>query len=82
MWSVISRMEIRRIMLTDKLTPKDFWFQVGQFNRSEITEMKLIGYKLIKDHWGKDVEETFLDTNKFMKQSVLDTHNEAYKTDY
>jgi hypothetical protein len=42
--------------------------------------MKLIGYKYIKDHFGRDIEETFENTNKFMKQSILDDHNELYAT--
>jgi hypothetical protein len=41
--------------------------------------MKLIGYKYIKDHFGRDVEETFENTNKIMKQSIIDAHNELYK---
>ena len=66
------------IMKTSKLSPKDFHFQVGQFVQSSISEMKLIGYKYIKDHFGNDVEETFENTNKVMKQSILDQHNEYY----
>ena len=44
--------------------------------------MKLIGYKFIKDHWGNDIEETFLDTNKVMKQSIIDAHNTNYEPTY
>lgn len=79
-WSVKSYRNPRMIMKTSKLSPKDFHFQVGQFVQSSISEMKLIGYKYIKDHFGRDVEETFENTNKFMKQSILDDHNELYAT--
>jgi hypothetical protein len=79
-WSVKSYRNPRMIMKTSKLSPKDFHFQVGQFVQSSISEMKLIGYKYIKDHFGRDVEETFENTNKFMKQSILDDHNELYTT--
>lgn len=79
-WSVKSYRNPRMIMKTSKLSPKDFHFQVGQFVASSISEMKLIGYKYIKDHFGRDVEETFENTNKFMKQSILDDHNELYTT--
>jgi hypothetical protein len=79
-WSVKSYRNPRMIMKTSKLSPKDFHFQVGQFVKSSISEMKLIGYKYIKDHFGRDVEETFENTNKFMKQSILDDHNELYTT--
>ncbi|MCP3698108.1 MAG: hypothetical protein GY920_06065 [Aliivibrio sp.] len=77
-WSVKSVGNKRMIMFTLQLSPKDFDFQVGQFIGSPITEMKLIGYKYVKDHFGHDVEETFQNTNKFMKQSILDHHNELY----
>ena len=77
-WSVKSYRNPRTIMKTSKLSPKDFHFQVGQFVQSSISEMKLIGYKYIKDHFGNDVEETFENTNKVMKQSILDQHNEYY----
>ena len=77
-WSVISYGNPRMIMKTSNLSPKDFHFQVGQFVQSSISEMKLIGYKYIKDHFGNDVEETFENTNKVMKQSILDQHNEYY----
>jgi|TARA_B110001450_G_scaffold233151_1_gene236237 hypothetical protein len=77
-WSVKSYRNPRMIMKTSKLSPKDFHFQVGQFVQSSISEMKLIGYKYIKDHFGNDVEETFENTNKVMKQSILDQHNEHY----
>ena len=77
-WSVKSYRNPRMIMKTSKLSPKDFHFQVGQFVQSSISEMKLIGYKYIKDHFGNDVEETFENTNKVMKQSILDQHNEYY----
>jgi hypothetical protein len=79
-WSVKSYRNPRMIMKTSKLSPKDFHFQVGQFVQSSISEMKLIGYKYIKDHFGRDVEETFENTNKFMKQSILDDHNKLYTT--
>ena len=79
-WSVKSYRNPRMIMKTSKLSPKDFHFQVGQFVASSISEMKLIGYKYIKDHFGRDVEETFENTNKFMKQSILDDHNKLYTT--
>lgn len=79
-WSVKSYRNPRMIMKTSKLSPKDFHFQVGQFVQSSISEMKLIGYKYIKDHFGRDVEETFENTNKFMKQSILDDHNKLYIT--
>lgn len=74
-WSVKSKKNHNSIHLTDRLTPKDFWFQVGQFVGTEITEMKLIGYKLIKDHWGTDVEEIFENTGKFMKKEIIDAWN-------
>jgi len=77
-WSVKSYRNPRMIMKTSKLSPKDFHFQVGQFVQSSISEMKLIGYKYVKDHFGNDVEETFENTNKVMKQSILDQHNEYY----
>jgi len=77
-WSVKSYRNPRMIMKTSKLSPKDFHFQVGQFVQSSISEMKLIGYKYIKDHFGNDVEETFENTNKVMKQSILDQHNQYY----
>jgi hypothetical protein len=78
-WSVKSYRNPRMIMKTSQLSPKDFHFQVGQFVQSSISEMKLIGYKYIKDHFGRDVEETFENTNKIMKQSIIDAHNELYK---
>lgn len=74
-WSVVSYRNFRQIYTTDKLAPKDFWFQVGQFVRTPITEMKLIGYRIVKDHWGRDIEESFENTGKFMKQEVLDFYN-------
>ena len=77
-WSVKSFRNPRMIMKTSKLSPKDFHFQVGQFVQSSISEMKLIGYKYVKDHFGNDVEETFENTNKVMKQSILDQHNQNY----
>ena len=36
---------------------------------------KLIGYKFVKDHYGRDVEEVFQNTGKFMKQEIIDTYN-------
>ena len=39
---------------------------------------KLIGFKYIYDHFGRDVEETFENTNKIMKQSIIDAHNEYH----
>jgi len=77
-WSVKSYRNPRMIMKTSKLSPKDFHFQVGQFVQSSISEMKLIGYKYVKDHFGRDIEETFENTNKVMKQSILDQHNQYY----
>ncbi len=77
-WSVKSYRNPRMIMKTSKLSPKDFHFQVGQFVQSSISEMKLIGFKYIYDHFGRDVEETFENTNKIMKQSIIDAHNEYH----
>jgi hypothetical protein len=77
-WSIKSRSNFRTIMLTDKLSPKDFHFQVGQFIASNISEMKLIGEKFIYDHWGTEQEEIFFNKNKFMKQSIIDDYNEIY----
>jgi len=76
-WSVKSKQNSNQIMITDKLSPKDFYFQVGQFIQSQITEMKLIGYKIIKDHWGNDVEEVYQNTGKFMKQEIIDAYNKS-----
>ena len=45
LWSVKSYQNYRTIMVTSKLSPKDFNFQVGQFVRSNISEMELIGFK-------------------------------------
>tara|TARA_R110000744_G_scaffold371095_1_gene481894 strand:+ start:374 stop:670 length:297 start_codon:yes stop_codon:yes gene_type:complete len=74
-WSVRSMRNQTSIYHTSKLAPKDFCFQVGQFVGTEITEMKLIGYKLVKDYWGRDVEETFENTGKFMKKEIIDAWN-------
>jgi len=74
-WSVKSYGNTRQIFTTDKLSPKDFWFQVGQFIGTPIKEMKLIGYKMVKDHWGRDIEEVFQETGKFMKQEIIDNYN-------
>tara|TARA_R110000822_G_scaffold7052_2_gene29230 strand:- start:172 stop:468 length:297 start_codon:yes stop_codon:yes gene_type:complete len=82
LWSVKSYQNKRTIYVTQTLSPKDFNFQVGQFVGTKISEMKLIGYKFIKDHWGNDIEETFLDTNKVMKQSIIDAHNTNYEPTY
>jgi len=76
-WSVKSRQNQRQILLTDRLSPKDFWFQIGQFVGTHINEMKLIGYKIVKDHWGNDVEEIFQTTEKFMKKEIIDAHNNS-----
>ena len=74
-WSVKSYRNPRTIYTIDRLTPKDFHFQVGQFVGTRISEMKLIGYKFVKDHYGRDVEEVFQNTGKFMKQEIIDTYN-------
>lgn len=74
-WSVKSNQNQTAIYHTSKLAPKDFSFQVGQFVGTEITEMKLIGYKLVKDYWGTDVEEVFENTGKFMKKEIIDAWN-------
>ena len=74
-WSVKSKQNHNSIYITDKLAPKDFWFQVGQFVRTEITEMELIGYKFIKDHWGTDVEKVYKTTGKFMKKEIIENYN-------
>jgi len=74
-WQVKSKRNQTTIYLTDKLSPKDFVFQVGQFVKTEITEMKLIGYKLVKDHWGRDVDEVFENTGKFMKKEIIEAWN-------
>ena len=79
-WSVVSHHNIRQIYTTDKLAPKDFWFQVGQFVGTSIYEMKLIGYKIVKDHWSRDVEEIFENTGKFMSQEIIDDHNNCDAT--
>ena len=76
-WSVKSRQNSNQILLTDRLSPKDFWFQIGQFVGTHINEMKLIGYKIVKDHWGNDVEEIFQTTGKFMKKEIIDAHNNS-----
>ena len=78
-WSVKSYRNPRTIYITDILAPKDFNFQVGQFVGTKINEMKLIGYKFIKDHYGRDVEEVFENTGKFMKQEIIDIHNNSFK---
>ena len=74
-WQVKSKRNQTTIYLTDKLAPKNFCFEVGQFVGTEITEMKLIGYKLVKDHWERDGEETFENTGKFMKKEIIDAWN-------
>jgi len=74
-WSVKSRQNPNQILLTDKLSPKDFYFQVGQFVGTHINEMKLIGYKIVKDHWGNNIEEVFQNTGKFMKKEIISAYN-------
>ena len=81
-WSVKSRGNQTRIFTTYTLSPKDFYFQVGQFVDSYITKMELIGYKIVKDHWGNDVEKIYETTGKYMKQEILDNYNEEYKHIY
>ena len=76
-WSVKSEGSITKIMITSNRTPKDFWHQVGQFIDGKIIEMKLIGYKITKDYFGNDKEDVFINSNKFMKQSLVDSHNES-----
>jgi len=78
-WSVKSKQNNVSIYITDRLSPKDFWFQVGQFVRTEITEMELIGYKFIKDHWCNDVEKIYKTTNKFMNKNIIDNYNNGVK---
>ena len=39
--------------------------------------MKLIGYKMVKDHWGNDVEEIYENTGKFMKKDILQAFNNS-----
>ena len=75
LWKVISTLDTPKIMITTNLTPKDFWWQCGQHIDGKIIEMKLIGYRITKDHYCSDVEEVYINSNKFMKQSVIDTHN-------
>lgn len=74
-WSVKSKKNQPTIYITNQLAPKDFGFQVGNYVGTEIIEMKLIGYRLVKDHWGNDVEETFENTGKFMKKEIIDAWN-------
>lgn len=74
-WSVKSKKNHNSIYITDKLSPKDFWFQVGQFVRTEITEMELIGHKFVKDHYGTDVEKVYKTTGKFMKKEIIENYN-------
>ena len=74
-WSVKSKKNHNSIYLTDRLSPKDFVFQIGQFVGTEITEMKLIGYKITKDYYGNDVEEIFQNTGKFMKKEIIEAWN-------
>lgn len=84
-WSVKSSRNFRMIMLTSKLNPKDdFWWEVGRFIDSEISEMKLIGYKYTKDHYNRDVEEVFENTGKFMNEDVIKTHNNlvVFRSEY
>ena len=78
-WKVISTKNLPLILHTRNLTPKDFWFQVGQFVRCEIKEMQLIGYKYIKDHYGNDVEEVYQTTGKFMKKEVIEEYNKKVR---
>lgn len=74
-WSVKSVHNCTQIFLTDKLKPRDFWFQVGQFVNSPIVDMELIGYKYVKDHFGNDVEEVFKTTGKKMCPQILEDYN-------
>jgi len=74
-WSVKQTRGARVIMLTDRLAPKDFHFQVGQFLDSKISEMKLIGHRYVKDHYGNDIEEVFTNSGKLMKQEIVDLFN-------
>jgi len=80
MWSVKSVNDTQKIMITSNLAPKDFWFQCGQFIDGKIIEMKLIGYKITKDYFGNDKEDVFINSNKFMKQSIIDAHNSLYES--
>ena len=77
-WKVISRTNMPLIMHTSNLSPKDFYFQIGQFVRSEILEMQLIGYKYIKDHYGNDIEEVYQTTGKFMKKEIIENYNNNF----
>jgi len=80
MWSIKSGCKCRRIMFTINLNPKpiDFYHQIGQFIESPIKEMKLIGYKLVKDHYGNDTEEIFENTITYMLQKNTDNHNKKF----
>ena len=84
-WSVKSSRNFRMIMITSKLNPNDdFWWEVGRFIDSAISEMKLIGYKYTKDHYNRDVEEVFENTGKFMNEDVIKTHNNlvVFRSEY
>jgi len=78
-WSVETKGGQTFIHLTTKLTLSELQFhhQVGQCINKEIKEMRLIGYELVKDHWGNDVETIYKNTNTFMKQEILDTFNNS-----
>ena len=76
-WSVVSQGNFRQIFTTSNLSPKNFHFEVGQFVGTPIKEMKLIGYRFVKDHYGRDIEETFENTGKFMKQEIIDNYNSS-----
>ncbi len=79
-WSVETKGGQTFIHMTTKLTLSQlqFQYQVGQcLENKEITEMKLIGYEIVKDHWGDNVEKIYKNTNRFMKQEVLDTYNNS-----
>jgi len=63
-----------------KPTYSRFWFFVGQFiQREEIRSIKYIGVRLIKDHWGNDIEETFADSNRVFPQELIESFNNEFK---
>lgn len=81
-WLVRARGQKPTVYLTYSLNPKDFYFQVGQYVDAYISSMELIGYKIVKDHYGHDVEDIYQTTGKFMKKEILDNYNEEYKDIY
>lgn len=76
-WSVKSVHNYRQIFLTNRLKPKHFYFEVGQFVKSPILDMELIGYKYVKDHFGNDVEEVFETTGKKMCPEIIEAYNNS-----